>query len=41
MAENDNSFLTANNIYEEVECEAGKNLSLEEVLLEGPIKIQY
>ena len=30
MAENDNSFLTADNIYVEVEGEAGKNLSLEE-----------
>mgnify|MGYP006250849577 FL=1 len=30
MAENDNTFLNANNIYEEVEGEAGKNLSLEE-----------
>ena len=30
MADNDNTFLTANNIYEEVEGEAGKNLNLEE-----------
>jgi len=30
MAENDNTFLNADNIYEEVEGEAGKNLSLEE-----------
>ena len=30
MAENDNTFLSADNIYEEVEGEAGKNLTLEE-----------
>ena len=30
MADNDNTFLTANSIYEEVEGEAGKNLNLEE-----------
>jgi len=30
MAENENSFLTANNIYVEVEGESGKSLSLEE-----------
>ena len=30
MAENENSFLTANDIYVEVEGEAGKSLSLEE-----------
>ena len=30
MAENNNTFLNADNIYEEVEGEAGKNLSLEE-----------
>ena len=30
MADNDNTFLTANNIYEEVEGEAGKTLNLEE-----------
>ena len=28
MADNDNTFLTADNIYEEVEGEAGKNLNL-------------
>jgi len=27
MAENDNTFLTADNIYEDVEGEAGKTLS--------------
>ena len=44
MAENDNSFLTANNIYEEVEGEAGKNLSLEEdqqLNLVGIIKSRF
>ena len=30
MADNDNTFLNADNIYEEVEGEAGKNLNLEE-----------
>ena len=30
MAEHENSFLNADNIYEDVEGEAGKNLSLEE-----------
>ena len=30
MAENENTFLNADNIYEDVEGEAGKNLSLEE-----------
>ena len=30
MADNDNTFLTANSIYEEVEGEAGKTLNLEE-----------
>ena len=30
MAENENSFLTANDIYVEVEGESGKSLSLEE-----------
>jgi len=30
MANNDNTFLNANNIYEEVEGEVGKNLLLEE-----------
>ena len=30
MAENDNTFLTADNIYEEVEGEAGKTLNLED-----------
>ena len=30
MAENNNTFLNADNIYEDVEGEAGKNLSLEE-----------
>jgi len=30
MADNDNTFLTANDIYEEVEGEAGKTLNLEE-----------
>ena len=30
MADNDNTFLTANNIYEDVEGEAGKTLNLEE-----------
>ena len=29
MAENENTFLNADNIYEDVEGEAGKNLSLE------------
>jgi len=29
MAENENTFLNANNLYEEVEGEAGKILSLE------------
>ena len=30
MAENDNTFLNANNIYEEVEGEVGKSIVLEE-----------
>ena len=30
MADNENTFLNADNIYEEVEGEAGKNLNLEE-----------
>ena len=30
MAENENTFLTADNIYVDVEGEAGKNLNLEE-----------
>ena len=30
MADNDNTFLTANNLYEDVEGEAGKNLNLEQ-----------
>ena len=30
MADSDNTFLNANNIYEEVEGEAGKTLALEE-----------
>tara|TARA_A100001011_G_scaffold269468_1_gene278686 strand:- start:7474 stop:9687 length:2214 start_codon:yes stop_codon:yes gene_type:complete len=30
MAENDNTFLNANNLYEDVEGEAGKNIKLEE-----------
>ena len=30
MADNDNTFLTADNIYEDVEGEAGKTLNLEE-----------
>ena len=30
MAENENSFLNANNIYEDVEGETGKTLNLEE-----------
>ena len=29
MAEQDNTFLTANDIYEDVEGETGKNLNLE------------
>ena len=29
MAENENTFLNADNIYEDVEGEAGKNLNLE------------
>ena len=29
MADNDNTFLNADNLYEEVEGEAGKNLALE------------
>ena len=44
MAENDNSFLTADNIYEDVEGEAGKNLSLEEdqqLNLVGIIKSRF
>ena len=30
MAENDNTFLNANNLYEDVEGEAGKNIKLED-----------
>jgi hypothetical protein len=30
MAENDNTFLTANNLYEDVEGEAGKSIKLED-----------
>jgi hypothetical protein len=30
MADNDNTFLTADNLYEDVEGEAGKNLNLEQ-----------
>ena len=44
MAENDNTFLTANNIYEEVEGEAGKALTLEEnqeINLVGIIKDRF
>ena len=44
MAENDNTFLTANDIYEEVEGEAGKALTLEEsqeLNLVGIIKSRY
>ena len=44
MADNDNTFLNANNIYEEVEGEVGKNLLLEETQqsnLVGLIKQGY
>jgi hypothetical protein len=44
MAENDNTFLTANNLYEEVEGEAGKTLSLEDdqrINLVGIIKDRF
>ena len=44
MAENENTFLTANNIYEEVEGEAGKALTLEEsqeLNLVGIIKSRF
>ena len=44
MAENENTFLTANDIYEEVEGEAGKALTLEEsqeLNLVGIIKSRY
>ena len=44
MAENENTFLTADNIYEEVEGEAGKALTLEEsqeINLVGIIKSRY
>ena len=44
MAENDNTFLTANNLYEEVEGEAGKALTLEEdqeINLVGIIKDRF
>ena len=44
MAENENSFLTANDIYVEVEGEAGKSLSLEEDQqnnLVGIVKSRY
>ena len=44
MAENDNTFLNADYIYEEVEGEAGKNLSLEEgqqINLVGIIKSRF
>ena len=30
MADNDNTFLTADNLYEDVEGEAGKHLNLEQ-----------
>ena len=33
MADNENTFLNADNIYEEVEGEAGKNLNLYKSLL--------
>ena len=44
MAENENTFLTANNLYEEVEGEAGKALTLEEdqeINLVGIIKDRF
>ena len=44
MADNENTFLNANNIYEEVEGEAGKNLNLEEdqrMNLVGTIPVSY
>ena len=44
MAENENTFLSANEIYEEVEGEAGKALTLEEsqeLNLVGIIKSRY
>ena len=44
MAENDNTFLTANNLYEEVVGEAGKTLSLEDdqrINLVGIIKDRF
>jgi len=44
MAENDNTFLTADNIYEDVEGEAGKTLSLEEdqqINLVGIVKSRF
>ena len=44
MAENENSFFTANDIYVEVEGEAGKSLSLEEDQqnnLVGIVKSRY
>jgi len=44
MAENENTFLTANSIYEEVEGEAGKALTLEEdqeINLVGIIKDRF
>ncbi len=44
MADNDNTFLTADNIYEDVEGEAGKTLSLEEdqqINLVGIIKSRF
>ena len=44
MAENENTFLTADNIYVDVEGEAGKNLNLEEDQqnnLVGIVKARY
>jgi len=44
MADNDNTFLTADNIYEDVEGEAGKTLSLEEdqqINLVGIVKSRF
>ena len=40
MAENDNTFLNADNIYEDVEGESGKTLNLEIDQKEVFIKIQ-
>ena len=44
MADNENTFLNADNIYEDVEGEAGKNLNLEieqKSNLVGIIKIDF